>query len=218
MASESPALWSTKRDKQLKKLRWHNPDTKTEYLLENSGTDSQVWYIKAATGDSTVVHGVLIVYVDDFLLQARLCQMRTAFLQSLGQIWTLAKEAVLQAGSPLTFLGIDLHLRDNGDIYLNQERFTNSLLTKYSMDACNSIKCVQMGPLPAELDAPSPVVLRQLQAYAGEFNWFATRIRPYISYYTPILASACSKQATWSMELVHKILRFLRGTTHTVAF
>eukprot|EP00959_Pyramimonas_sp_CCMP1952_P201384 4211344-Pyramimonas_sp.AAC.1 len=68
--------------------------------------------------------------------------------------------------APLTFLGIDLHLRDNGDIYLNQEKLTSSILTKYSMDACNSIKCVQMGPLPAEPDVPRPEILRQLQAYA----------------------------------------------------
>eukprot|EP00959_Pyramimonas_sp_CCMP1952_P370250 7754041-Pyramimonas_sp.AAC.1 len=38
---ESPALWSAGRDKQLKNLRWHDPDTKTEYVLEDYRTDSQ---------------------------------------------------------------------------------------------------------------------------------------------------------------------------------
>ena len=69
-----------------------------------------------------------------------------------------------------------------------------------------------MGPVPSEPEEPTLAVLRQLQAYSGEFNWLATRTRPDISYYTSLLASSCSKYAKWSLELAQKILRYLRGT------
>ena len=80
------------------------------------------------------------------------------------------------------------------------------------MENCISIRSVQMGPIPTELDVPSLTVLRQLQGYSGEFNWLVARTRPDISYHTSVLASACSKFAIWSLELAKKILRFLKGT------
>ena len=69
-----------------------------------------------------------------------------------------------------------------------------------------------MEPIPTEPDVPSMTVFRQLQGCSCEFNWLATRTRPDISCYTSVLASACSKFATWSLELAKKMLRFLKGT------
>ena len=77
---------------------------------------------------------------------------------------------------------------------------------------CNSIKCVQMGPLPSQPDVPTAEVLKQLQGFSGEFNWLAMRTRPDIAYFTSLLASACTKFASWSLELAKKILRYLQGT------
>ena len=156
--------------------------------------------------------GILIVYVDDFLLQAEEGSMRTSFLAELSKVWTLAKEGVLLAGGTMTFLGIDIHMQENGDLMLNQEKFVDSLLVKYSMSESNSIKCVTMGPVPETPDVPSLPDLRMLQAYSGEFNWLATRTRPDVSYYTSLLASSCSKYSQWAFELARKILRFLVGT------
>ena len=76
------------------------------------------------------------------------------------------------------------------------------------MEDCNSIKCALIGPVPSESEEPTLPVLRQMQAYSGEFNWLATRTWPDMSYYT----SSCSKYAKWSLELAHKILRYLQGT------
>ena len=50
------------------------------------------------------------------------------------------------------------------------------------------------------------------QGFSGEFNWLATRTRPDMSYFTSVLASACSKQNTWSLSLAKKILRYLLTT------
>ena len=153
-----------------------------------------------------------MVYVDDFLLQTSVGTMRTSLLEALGRLWTLAKEAILSVSEPITFLGVQLRLRDNGDVLLSQTAFTENLLQKHEMDHSNAIKCIQMGPIPEKLDVPDARVLKQLQGFSGEFNWLATRTRPDIAYYTSLLASSCTKFATWSLELAKKILRFLQGT------
>ena len=55
--------------------------------------------------------------------------------------------------------------------------------------------------------------MKELQGYSGEFNWLATRTRPDMSYYTSVLASACSRYKKWAFTLAQKILRFLVATS-----
>ena len=66
-------------------------------------------------------------------------------------------------------------------------------------------------PLEQE-DVPSAEQLKELQAHAGSFNWLATRTRTDLAYWVSLLASSSSKQAAWSKELAHKVLRYLSGT------
>ena len=69
-----------------------------------------------------------MVYVDGFLLQAPAGAMRTAFLEELGTIWKLHKKVTLSLQQPLASLGIDIVMKENGDVSLRQERFADSLL------------------------------------------------------------------------------------------
>jgi hypothetical protein len=59
---------------------------------------------------------------------------------------------------------------------------------------------------------PTASELKQIQGYAGEFNWLATRTRPDLSYWTSILASAATKHGAWCLQLAKKVLRYLLGT------
>ena len=67
---ESPAWWGEERDKQIRNHRWTDPETKLSYYLEQSSADSQVWHIRATSSADKNILGTLLVYVDDFLLQA----------------------------------------------------------------------------------------------------------------------------------------------------
>eukprot|EP00959_Pyramimonas_sp_CCMP1952_P058705 1225763-Pyramimonas_sp.AAC.1 len=53
-------------------------------------------------------------------------------------------------------------------------------------------------------DLPDLQRLRALQAYAGEFNWLATRSRADVAYFVSLLASALTKHAGWSEQLAKK--------------
>eukprot|EP00973_Karenia_brevis_P047251 6558595-Karenia_brevis.AAC.1 len=65
---------------------------------------------------------------------------------------------------------------------------------------------------PQEEDLPTADQLRDSQAHAGSFNWLATQTRPDVSYWTSLLASSASKQATWSRDLAHKSAQIPAGT------
>ena len=79
---ESPALWSAERDSQLRKLEW-TVKNKT-YYLRCCPSDSQVWLLTQKGDPSNKLLGILIVYVDDFLLQTEAGPVRDAFLAALG--------------------------------------------------------------------------------------------------------------------------------------
>ena len=166
---------SDERDKQLTQVRW-KVGTK-EYYLNRCTADSQLWRIEevAPTDRQQKMHGIMVVYVDDFLLQSHDGPIRSGLLKALKEIWKLDKEVTLSTTQGLTFLRIDMVLRKNGDVFLHQERFVDSILEKYSYQACKGNKCVQIDKLPIDDDVPAMAKLRELQSYSGEFNWLATR-------------------------------------------
>jgi len=77
---------------------------------------------------------------------------------------------------------------------------------------CKGNNTITIAKLPETDDPPSPKVLTKLQSFSGEFNWLATRTRPDLSYFTSVLASACTKHSEWSLEFAQKILRYLKQT------
>ena len=206
LESLRPAIWSAERDSQLLKAEWSVG--KKTYYLRRCPSDSQVWLITEEGDASLKSLGIMVVYVDDFLLQTKEGPVRDGFLAALGKVWTLNKEETLRIGGTLRFLGIEMHMRKSGDIVLHQRAFIQSSLDKYHKSPINENKAVQMDKLPAER-LPTLAELKVLQCLSGEFNWLATRTRLDLSYSTSLLASSCSKHADWSLDLAKKILRFL---------
>ena len=105
---ESPRLWSDERDKQLTLVRW-NVGSKP-YYLHRCTADSQFWRIQevSPTDKQQKLHGIMVVYVDDFLFQTADGPIRSGLLAALKEIWKLDKEVTLSMTQGLTFLGIDM--------------------------------------------------------------------------------------------------------------
>jgi hypothetical protein len=150
--------------------------------------------------------------VDDFLLLSPDDTNRATFLKSLSDIWKLGKEVTLSPTQPLTFLGIDVIMHPNQDVFLTQERFVDTILEKHDKTQCKGNTTITIAKLPETEDPPTPKNLTKLQSFSGEFNWLATRTRPDLSYFTSVLASACTKHSEWSFEFAQKILRYLKQT------
>ena len=205
---QSPKWWSDERDRHLRDLNW--TVGQDHYHLEQNPSDSQVWSIKKGT--SPTIYGLICVYVDDFLVLAEDGLCRDKFIEKLTSLWEFGKERALTPGTSITFLGLDWYRRSNGDLFLTQERFTKELLAKHGMQNCKPSQSVTMDKPPAEADLPDLKQLRELQGYAGAFNWLATRTRPDVAYYTSLLASSATRYNKWSQDLAHRVLRYLAGT------
>ena len=180
-----------------------------EYFLRQNEADSQVWTI--CSTDQQLL-GVVCVYVDDFLIMAPKGELRTAMVSAITSLWTFGTARTLSTTTSLTFLGIDWSMTADGSIVLSQERFVQELLGNYKMTKCNPLKNITLDKPPGAVDVPSSEELTELQGYAGSFNWLATRTRPDLAYYVSLLASSATKQAAWSRDLAHKVLRYLAGT------
>ena len=154
----------------------------------------------------------MCVYVDDMLILAEAGQARDEFMKVLTSLWAFGPERVLSPTTSLTFLGLDFKMNKQGDVILDQERFTKELLEKYGMLHCNSLMSINMDKPPVDPDPPSAQELQDLQAFAGNFNWLATRTRPDLSYFTSLLSSSSTHQGKWSKELATKMLRYLAGS------
>ena len=82
---------------------------------------------------------------------------------------------------------------------MHQRSFTKQMLTKHGIDRTSKpMTVIQMGnPDPSDT-APTAKQLRELQAYAGEFNWLATRTRGELAYYTSVIASTSTRFAAFA--------------------
>ena len=152
-----------------------------------------MWLLKKVGDDTTL--GLLLVYVDDFMLLTPDGEMRDGFIAELQKVWKMSTMVQLAAANPVTFLGLEIELNStNGDMVIHQRTFTRQLLTKHGIDRNSKpITAIQMGQ-PDATDRPrTPTQLKDLQAYAGEFNWLATRTRADLAYYTSVIASTATK-------------------------
>ena len=204
----SPRAWGDHRDGIFRVCEWE-ADGQT-YCLSQCASDTQVWKL-INKAKPEVLLGLMVVYVDDFLIISESGAMRDNFISKLRESWKIKEEQVLDDQHPLTFLGLEMKRNESG-VTLGQHKFLAFILEKHGIKAeTKPIATVAM-EAPGDPDPPTPQELKELQGFAGEFNWLATRCRADIAYFVSWLASALSKYSQWSFQLVKKILRYLHGT------
>ena len=111
--------------------------------------------IKRDDEKNNEILGIMIVYVDDFLLQAPTGPIRDTFLKSLSVLWTLAKEEVLSHQHSIVFLGIEIEEQSSGDYLLHQTKFVESLMHKHGLSPGRGTSCVTIEKLPEESIPPT---------------------------------------------------------------
>ena len=210
----SPRAWGTFRDKTFRECVWEAEGE--TYFLQQCSSDTQVWKIVSKSDPSRLL-GLMVVYVDDFLILCPAGQMRTKFIEALRKVWKIKEEQVLDADHDLTFLGLEFR-SVKGGVKVGQWKFLDILLEKHGIKADTKPILTVTMDVPGDPDPPTPGALKELQGHAGEFNWLATRCRADLAYYVSLLASALTKHSGWSFTLVKKILRYLHGTRESHMF
>lgn len=108
----------TQRDERLAVLRWSVD--KSFFSSQRGLGDFQVWILWEEHPDRIALLSLFMVYVDDFLLQAKQGAMCTNLLQTLAAVSTVAKEEVLIAEHPIVFRGNKTVMRRNSDYPYHQ--------------------------------------------------------------------------------------------------
>ena len=135
---ESPALWSSHRDNELRQARWtaEIEGKQVNLCLQQLVSDNQIWRIVDEENPQGEPHGYLMVYIDDLLIQAQEPVMNS-FFQWVAAKWECDAFNVLEYDNSIRFLGMEVHKKQGG-IELSQEGFINELLRSYGQG--NQIK------------------------------------------------------------------------------
>ena len=80
--------------------------------------------------------------------------LRQIFIEQLRRLWELSAEQDLDKSGSLTFLGLELVRRDNGDLFIHQGAFIKQLLLSYNLDGGSKGLANVTVALPSEADTP----------------------------------------------------------------
>ena len=222
---ESPSLWGSFRDQQLRLARWHAEveGEIVELKLEQLVSDDQVWRIIRADGSSPEALGYLMVYIDDLLVTG-LEQPATALLKWVEAKWECDSPSFLDYGKPLRFLGLELHKIEDG-YEISQEGFIKELLRSHNHQGGKS---KTQGPREtlllsdeeeqALIDATTTNLegreaeVKEAQRRVGEMLWLSSRSRPDIMYVTALMAAKITKSPDLVNRIGKRLLDYLNET------
>ena len=223
---ESPALWSRFRNEQLALARWYAEidGVYEELRLDQMITDDQIWRIVRVNGDQEPL-GYVMVYIDDLLINA-LPSAMDSFFNWVAAKWECDDLDVLQEGHPIRFLGMELHMKDNG-LELAQEGFVRELLRSHGHDGSRSRTQGPKETLVLSAEEEEAIInaqpadmtdremeVREAQRRVGECLWLAGRTRPDIQYITALLSSRTTRCPDIVNRVGERLLSYLNETLH----
>ena len=220
---EAPAVWAQFRDSVLRDMSWKAMVDGCERpcSLRQLTAAEQIWRMVDVTDDTTL--GYVLVYVDDVLLIGE-PNVVGWFYQWLAEKWECDDLTLLSPETPLRFLGMEVHLTQDGH-EVGQRGFVDELLRSHGH--CGKLSTSQgsrdawllttdeeeaimaAANLPQVAESPQ---LREAQRRVGELLWLSSRTRPDIQYAVAILASRVSKAPDLVNELGTRLLDYLAQT------
>ena len=207
---QSPALWSDYRDDMIAQLRL--PDG----LRLSQGQTVRCWWSIVDKNGTTV--GVLIVYVDDFML----CGSRPVvelLSKAIREMWETSELSMLSSSNPIRFLGMELTMvpQEENTIYVSQYGYIQELLRHHDLPETRLDKVPVSKELSSFSVVPSDVaaddyMVHQAQQVTGEILWVSQRSRPDLSYTSALMSTLTTRAPYRVVEIGLKALGYLRRT------
>lgn len=189
--------------------RWkqHFSKTTAEFGLTPIHSDDAVYVYQGRLG-FLAIH----LHVDDSMIFADSAELLATF-----KTFICGKYELKWTSKPVLYLGIKLTFSDSGAISLSQPQYVESILDRFAMTNCNSVK----SPLPGQVNL-SPATDEEVnnakdlpyQSLVGSLQWLASTTRPDIAY---AVSQVARFQAAWSVShwiFAKHILRYVRGTAN----
>jgi hypothetical protein len=150
----------------------------------------------------------LLLYVDDIILTANTPDLLRSVISSLSTDFSMK-----DLGDLHNFLGINVH-RNSLGIFLSQQQYTLEILDRANMLHCN--------PLSTPTDSHAKTSAHDGVPYSDPFFYrniagalqYLTHTRPDIAYVVQQICLFMHAPTTAHFQLVKRVLRYLRATSH----
>ncbi|CAE7233153.1 RE1 [Symbiodinium natans] len=210
---ESPRLWSRFRDGEMNILTFVVGDIK--YLLHQGKIEDTWWTIQTEDG---TIEGLVIIYVDDFLICAIL-EVIKARAAAIENLWNTGGLQIIGRDQPVRFLGVEIEEVEGGYV-LGQKAYIEELLRLHRIPET----ALNLIPVPrdmANFDVEEGVIaeataIRDAQQYAGELLWISQRTRPDVAFASSLAASLSTRDPMRVSTVAERTLGFLQRTKHWV--
>ena len=181
----------------------------SDFLIENGFIRSEVdKCLFSKTVGEKITH--VAVYVDDLLMVGN----NEAEIESLTEkLRGRFKEITVQEGKNISFVGMEIHTADNGDIQLRQRGYIVDVLQHFGVaeQEHEPYPCSGniMGAPKAEEDNYD---VSKFKSGVMKLMYLSTRTRPDIAFAVSALASRAENPKTSDWDRLVHIARFLNGT------
>ncbi|GBM40519.1 Retrovirus-related Pol polyprotein from transposon RE1 [Araneus ventricosus] len=149
---------------------------------------------------------LLCMYVDDLAI---FCNNDEMFQDTVNNIKSVFE---VHENKTTKFLGMEI-VRHKIGISLSQSEYIESLLVKYNLDECKSVKTpIVKGEGKSFPPSNELIDITMYQELIGELLYLANRTRPDISFVTCYLSQFHHKPEKRHYILAKRVLRYLLGT------
>ena len=253
---ESPLLWERERDKGLASLRFTDAHGETVRLQRSimhacawllvKGEESEHRYAASLDLTSTdpdlsnltanKVIGVVLVYVDDFLILMEQ-ECRSLFLETFRAQWVTTEPVQLGCDglTSLRFLGVEIEIPDHvwdqheaagvqggpadlvapPEVVLHQAQYVREMLERFPEGPTRSRASpgeAEANPVKGRqpvLPESNPQLHKRLQQIVGALLWVSTKTRPDISWALSILAASMARDLSEATNRARHLLQYL---------
>ncbi|CAE7231728.1 TY5A, partial [Symbiodinium sp. CCMP2456] len=221
---ESPRWWTEYRDECLRKLRFQAPNPETgeleEHWLEQGATEGNIFKIR---GPGNELRGLLVCYVDDFLMLSSggiAASLHAALSSQLK--WELDDLQEATAEAPLKFLGVGISPLKEGDGFaLDQRAYLDEMLSRNEFSGrSSSVVCPKEMLEEGEPEDPEKGGfqhrLKQAQKATGELLWLAQKSRPDLGFIVQYMSTQTTRRPMHTIRIAERVCRYLQGTRDTI--
>ncbi|OLP93881.1 Copia protein [Symbiodinium microadriaticum] len=213
---QSPKLWSSFRDNELKKMVVECQGK--VWRLQQGTAEPNMWLVreKDAPPDQEP-DGLVLVYVDDILISGPSWLVQ-ALSTTIRGVWKASPLEMLEVNHDIRFLGCEIAVTEDYDaIYLHQRPYIEEILRQYATPE------TEQSPIQAPKewvsfearegeDCGTEDQIRQAQKACGELLWIAQRSRPDLSFVVCAMGSLLTRAAPRCLSIAARLRSYLQRT------
>ncbi|KAM2961779.1 hypothetical protein FF1_031321 [Malus domestica] len=188
---QAPRAWNSKFTTYLPALGFVPSSSDTSLFVKNDDKDMVI----------------LLLYVDDIILTGSNASKVQQVIDDLAGVFDLK-----DMGRLTYFLGLQIHYKENGDIFVNQSKYVKDLIHKAGMDSCKPANTPCKPHSQMLLHEGIPLQDSTLyRSLVGSLQYL-TFTRPDIAYAVNSVCQFMTAPTYIHLISVKRIIRYLQGT------